>query len=804
MSDSDNFFGELDDERGSSLSPRNSPNLEEKDGGPFSVANPECCRVLREMFYLVFGHVDYKGKQREIVEAAISGVDVFVLAPTGMGKVPAVVEKFGISIVVSPLLALMKNQVASLRRKNVCVASLTSETPKEDKQEILDDLLSGQPQNRLLYITPERLFTKDIMRLLTIVYERQRQVVALQAHCISEWGHDFRAEYRKLGNFRDRFPGVPIMALTATATPGVQQDIIRSLKMDRNSLFKAVHPFNRPNLFYEVRYASAPDSLSQMADILEFITSLHRRRERPSSGIVYCRTRVVCDELSAYLRGKGLNSRPYHRGIPAKTLDKTLKEWEQGGSGEGVDVVCATIAFGMGIDKSDVRYIIHFDLPKSFEGYYQETGRAGRDDAPSRCILYYSREDAFRLRRLVSGSHARRQFAADAADGPAPSQRSIDSFSSLINFAENTHICRHVVCFFTSLFKSSARLIISKVNLQMCDVCKYPDKTKRRKQKLTDEEDIGALTSNLDDHIKHTVDDEGDSYSANALQARNRSSAEGPWNKAVWKPPNRGGGGSDSKSDPFAQQQSSGGSKRPNDISYDASSKKPKSSHAMPSKLITKPFESMRSLKKPFKTPFKIPAVPQNPPRPERRVSPQALEDEDVIIVEDHELSCNSSIPPLADQHDEVEIVDTALQYSGRISPSVELPEVGVELDAGFSQKISSNLREDSFNSLRGVLHKVFMMNGKETEDQMWSYLEYSPSTANGRDTVLAEAAKAIEYSAHTMSVTDTGYKERLRAKMQAVEMMKRGDVWGRMSSGTEDDDELVEAVDALKQACVS
>lgn len=165
------------------------------------------------------------------------------------------------------------------------------------------------------------------------------------------------------------------MALTATATPSVQTDITRSLKMTKERLFTASHPLNRANLFYDIKYTAALDSSSRMSAVYDFVMTLHRRRARPSSGIIYCRACQTCDDLSAFLRGKGISARPYHRKISSHTLDKTLSEWEAGGNGDGgIDVVCATIAFGMGIDKRDVRYIIHFDLPKSFEGYYQETG----------------------------------------------------------------------------------------------------------------------------------------------------------------------------------------------------------------------------------------------------------------------------------------------------------------------------------------------------------------------------------------------------------------------------------------------
>lgn len=338
-----------------------------------------------------FGFDTFKGDQEKIITELIAGHDAFVLMPTGGGKslcyqLPALVME-GTAIVISPLIALMKNQVDAIRgfvSGNDGIAHfLNSSLPRAQVNEVRADLLSGV--TKLLYVAPESLTKAENIALLKEI--RISFYAVDEAHCISEWGHDFRPEYRRIKSIIDEIGKAPVIALTATATPKVQNDIQKNLGIMDAKVFKS--SFNRPNLYYEIR-----EKTDTKRDIIRFI-----RQHPGKSGIVYCLSRKKVEELAELLNVNGIKALPYHAGLDAKTRAENQDKFLM----EEVDVIVATIAFGMGIDKPDVRFVIHYDIPKSIEGYYQETGRAGRDGKEGLCIAYYSYKDILKLEKFMQG-----------------------------------------------------------------------------------------------------------------------------------------------------------------------------------------------------------------------------------------------------------------------------------------------------------------------------------------------------------------------------------------------------------------
>jgi len=339
-----------------------------------------------------FGFSDFKGLQESVVESIMDNQNTFVIMPTGGGKslcyqLPALM-KDGTAIVVSPLIALMKNQVDAIRGlsdESGIAHVLNSSLNKTEVKQVKEDITNGI--TKLLYVAPESLTKEENVEFLRSV--KISFMAVDEAHCISEWGHDFRPEYRNLRNIIGRIgDNIPIIGLTATATPKVQEDILKNLRMGDAKTFKA--SFNRPNLYYEIR----PKTKNVDSDIIRFV-----KQNEGKTGIVYCLSRKRVEELAQVLQVNGIKALPYHAGLDAKTRAKHQDMFLM----EDVDVVVATIAFGMGIDKPDVRFVIHHDIPKSIESYYQETGRAGRDGGEGHCLAFYAYKDIEKLEKFMSG-----------------------------------------------------------------------------------------------------------------------------------------------------------------------------------------------------------------------------------------------------------------------------------------------------------------------------------------------------------------------------------------------------------------
>jgi ATP-dependent DNA helicase RecQ len=364
-----------------------------------------------------FGYTEFRPLQQEIITAITSRKDVFVLMPTGGGKslcyqLPSILQN-GLTVVVSPLISLMKDQVDSLRDNGIAAAYINSSLSFEEISSVKTQLRANKI--KLLYMAPERLMMPqflEFMKSLAI------GLIAIdEAHCISEWGHDFRPEYRQLVILKDEFEKVPIAALTATATPMVQNDITQLLKMGELSLFKA--SFNRPNLFYRVLHKS--DTYQRIVDYL--------KAHPNESGIIYCQSRKTVDSLADSLTFDGFRALPYHAGMGSKERSKNQDKFIK----DDVDIIVATIAFGMGIDKPNVRFVFHYDLPKNLESYYQETGRAGRDGVQSDCILFFSYGDKNKI-----------EYFIEEKENPKEKEIAYNKLHQMIAFCES-QMCRRKV-----------------------------------------------------------------------------------------------------------------------------------------------------------------------------------------------------------------------------------------------------------------------------------------------------------------------------------------------------------------------
>lgn len=347
---------------------------------------------LKEELQQYFGFDTFKGEQEEIISSILSGRDTFVIMPTGGGKslcyqLPALLSD-GVAIVVSPLIALMKNQVDLIRgystRDNIA-HFLNSTLSKAQQKKVKSDLTEGR--TKMLYVAPETLTKQENISFFA---DLQISFIAVdEAHCISEWGHDFRPEYRKLRDMIDMInPELPIIALTATATPKVQDDIVKNLNLRNANIF--IDSFNRPNLYYEIVPKISKEQT--LKSIVKFINTM-----KGKSGIIYTLNRKTTEELAQTLQANGISAVAYHAGLESQIRSTRQDQFLM----EKVDVIVATIAFGMGIDKPDVRFVIHYNIPKSLENYYQETGRGGRDGMEGKCLLYYSHKDVQKLEHLM-------------------------------------------------------------------------------------------------------------------------------------------------------------------------------------------------------------------------------------------------------------------------------------------------------------------------------------------------------------------------------------------------------------------
>ncbi len=396
-----------------------------------------------------FGFDSFKGMQEQVISTILEGQDCFVIMPTGAGKslcyqLPALISN-GTAVIISPLIALMKNQVDAIRgfgESDSIAHFLNSSLTKTQSEKVKRDVAEGR--TKMLYIAPETLKkdeTIDFLRSVKVSF-----VAVDEAHCISEWGHDFRPEYRRIKQIVKEIDDVPMVALTATATPKVQLDIQKTLNMLDAKVFKS--SFNRANLYYEVLPKGS--KAQTMKDLISFIN-----KRKGKSGIVYCLSRKKTEEVAEILQANGINALPYHAGLDAKTRagnqDKFLME--------DADVICATIAFGMGIDKPDVRFVIHYDVPKSLEGYYQETGRAGRDGMEGDCVLFFNPKDTEKLEKFLK-------------DKPV-AEREIGTqlISEMAFFAESSQ-CRRksLLHYFGENFNAD------KCD-KMCDNCRSPRET---------------------------------------------------------------------------------------------------------------------------------------------------------------------------------------------------------------------------------------------------------------------------------------------------------------------------------------